>query len=163
EDFITMRHIHNCCKVMLATGLIVAYGYAMEAFFGWYSGNTFELFMMKNRMFGPYGFMYWILILCNVAVPWALWSKKLPNNLPWIFIVWMFINVVLVLERFVIIVMIPNRYFTPSAWRMYYPTIFDFTMFFGTVGFFLTLMFLFIRFVPMIPIFEMKTLLPEGK
>jgi len=163
EDFITMRHIHNCCKVMLATGLIVAYGYAMEAFFAWYSGNTYELFMMKNRMFGPYGYMYWLLILCNVVVPWTLWSKKLRDNLPWIFVVCMFINVGMWLERFVIIVMSLNRDFNPAAWRMYYPTIFDFSMFFGTVGFFLTLMFLFIRFVPMIPIFEMKTLLPEGK
>jgi Ni/Fe-hydrogenase subunit HybB-like protein len=163
EDFITMRHIRNCCKVMLATGLIVAYGYAMEAFFAWYSGNTFEQFMMKNRMFGPYGMIYWLLILCNVLVPALLWWKKMRDNLTVIFIISMFINVGMWLERFVIIVMSLNRDFTPSAWRMYYPTIFDFTMFFGTVGFFLTLMFLFIRFVPMIPIFEMKTLLPEGK
>ncbi len=163
EDFITMRHIHNCCKVMLATGLIVAYGYAMEAFFAWYSGNTYELFMMKNRMFGPYWYMYWALILCNVVVPWTLWSKKLRNNLPWIFVVCMFINVGMWLERFVIIVMSLNRDFDPSSWRMYKPTVFDFTMFFGTIGFFLTLMFLFIRFVPMIPMFEMKTMLPDAK
>ncbi|HEY7181494.1 MAG TPA: NrfD/PsrC family molybdoenzyme membrane anchor subunit [Blastocatellia bacterium] len=163
EDFITMRHIRNCCKVMLATGLIVAYGYSMEAFFGWYSGNTFEQFMMKNRMFGPYGFLYWLLILCNVAVPSLLWSKKLRDNLVVVFIVSMFINVGMWLERFVIIVMSLNRDFNPSSWRMYYPTIFDFTMLFGTVGFFLTLMFLFIRFVPMIPMFEMKTLLPEAE
>ncbi|MGH9752072.1 MAG: NrfD/PsrC family molybdoenzyme membrane anchor subunit [Blastocatellia bacterium] len=163
EDFITMRHIRNCCKVMLATGLIVAYGYLMEAFFAWYSGNTYELFMMKNRMFGPYGMIYWLLILCNVAVPALLWWKKMRDNLAVIFIISMFINVGMWLERFVIIVMSLNRDFTPSAWRMYKPTIFDFTMFFGTIGFFLTLMFLFIRFVPMIPIFEMKTLLPEGK
>jgi len=163
EDFITMRHIRNCCKVMLATGLIVAYGYLMEAFFAWYSGNTFELFMMKNRMFGPYGMIYWLLILCNVLVPSLLWWKKMRDNLFVIFIISMFINVGMWLERFVIIVMSLNRDFTPSAWRFYKPTIFDFTMFFGTVGFFLTLMFLFIRFVPMIPIFEMKTLLPEAK
>ncbi|MBO0862307.1 MAG: polysulfide reductase NrfD [Chloracidobacterium sp.] len=162
EDFITMRHIRNCCKVMLATGLIVAYGYGSEAFFAWYSGGTFEQFMMKNRMFGPYGFLYWLLILCNVAVPSLLWSKKLRDNLTVVFIVSMFINVGMWLERFVIIVISLTRDFTPSSWRMYYPTIFDFTMFFGTVGFFLTLMFLFIRFVPMIPIFEMKTLLPEA-
>jgi Ni/Fe-hydrogenase subunit HybB-like protein len=163
EDFITMRHIRNCCKVMLATGLIVAYGYGMELFFAWYSGNTFEQFMMKNRMFGPYGMIYWILILFNVAIPALLWWKKMRDNLVVIFIISMFINVGMWLERFVIIVMSLNRDFTPSAWRMYYPTIFDFTMFFGTVGFFLTMMFLFIRFVPMIPIFEMKSLLPEGK
>jgi molybdopterin-containing oxidoreductase family membrane subunit len=163
EDFITMRHIRNCCKVMLATGLIVAYGYLMEAFFSWYSGNTFEEFMMKNRMFGPYGFMYWVLILCNVLVPALLWWKKMRDNLTVIFIVCMFINVGMWLERFVIIVMSLNRDFVPSSWRYYKPTIFDFTMFFGTVGFFLMLMFLFIRFVPMIPMFEMKTMLPEGK
>jgi molybdopterin-containing oxidoreductase family membrane subunit len=107
--------------------------------------------------------MYWALILCNVVVPWTLWSKKLRNNLPWIFVVCMFINVGMWLERFVIIVMSLNRDFDPSSWRMYKPTVFDFTMFFGTIGFFLTLMFLFIRFVPMIPMFEMKTMLPDAK
>jgi Ni/Fe-hydrogenase subunit HybB-like protein len=163
EDFITMRHIRNCCKVMLATGLIVAYGYLMEAFFAWYSGNTFEQFMMKNRMFGPYGNFYWLLILCNVLVPSLLWWKKMRDNLMMIFIVCMFINVGMWLERFVIIVMSLNRDFNPSSWRYYKPTIFDFTMFFGTIGFFLMLMFLFIRFVPMIPMFEIKTLLPESK
>jgi Ni/Fe-hydrogenase subunit HybB-like protein len=163
EDFITMRHIDNMCKVMLTTGLIVAYGYMMEAFMAWYSGNTYELFMMKNRMFGPYGYMYWLLILCNVAVPMLMWSKRMRNNQFWILVVCMFINVGMWLERFVIIVMSLNRDFTPSAWKMYRPTVFDFSMFFGTIGLFLMLMFLFIRFVPMIPIFEMKTLLPEGK
>src|SRR5262245_14512800 len=163
EDFITMRHIRNCCKVMLATGLIVAYGYAMEAFMAWYSGSTYELFMMKNRMFGPYGYMYWLLILCYFLVPQLLWSKKIRDNLFWIFVVCMFINVGMWLERFVIIVMSLSRDFNPGAWRMYRPTVFDFSMFFGTVGFFLTLMFLFIRFVPMIAAFEMKTLLPESK
>ncbi len=161
EDFITMRHIRNMCKVMLVTGLIVAYGYLMEAFFALYSGSTWEEFMFKNRTTGPYGLFYWTLILCNIAVPQLMWSKKLRDNLVVVFIVCMFINVGMWLERFVIIVTSLNRDFLPSSWHMYYPTIFDFTMFFGTVGFFLTLMFLFIRFVPMIPIFEMKALLPE--
>ncbi len=163
EDFITMRHIRNMCKVMLATGLIVGYGYLIEFFMAWYSGNLYEMFMMKNRMFGPYGFMYWLLIICNVVSAQFLWWKKVRDKTWAIFIICMFINVGMWLERFVIIVMSLNRDFTPSAWRMYYPTIFDFTMFFGTIGFFLTCMFLFIRFVPMIPIFEMKTLLPESK
>ena len=163
EDFITMRHIRNCCKVMLATGLIVVYGYMIEAFMSWYSGSPYEMFMMKNRMFGPYGYMYWLLILCNFLVPQLLWWKKMRDNLTWIFIICMFINVGMWLERFVIIVMSLNRDFTPAAWRMYRPTVFDFSMFFGTVGLFLMLMFLFIRFVPMIAAFEMKTLLPESK
>jgi Ni/Fe-hydrogenase subunit HybB-like protein len=163
EDFITLRHIRNCCKVMLATGLIVGYGYLMELFMSWYSANTYEMFMMKNRMFGPYGYMYWLLILCNILIPQVLWVKKMRDNLTVIFIVSLVISAGMWLERFVIIVMSLNRDFTPSAWYMYRPTIFDFTMFFGTVGFFLTCMFLFIRFVPMIPMFEMKTLLPQSK
>lgn len=163
EDFITKRHIRNMCKVMLATGLIVVYGYFMELFMAFYSGSTWEEFMMKNRMSGPYGWSYWALMLCNFVVPQLLWSKKFRDNQVVIFVVCMFINVGMWLERFVIIVTSLNRDFLPSSWRMYYPTVFDFSMFFGTIGFFLTLMFLFIRFVPMIPIFEMKVLLPETK
>jgi molybdopterin-containing oxidoreductase family membrane subunit len=125
---------------MLATGLIVVYGYTIEAFMSWYSGSPYEMFMMKNRMFGPYGYMYWLLILCNFLVPQLLWWKKMRDNLTWIFIISMFINVGMWLERFVIIVMSLNRDFAPSSWRMYRPTVFDFSMFFGTVGFFLTLM-----------------------
>ena len=107
--------------------------------------------------------MYWLLILCNILVPQLLWVKKYRENLFVVFIVSMFINVGMWLERFVIIVMSLNRDFLPSSWRMYTPSVFDFSMFFGTIGFFLTLMFLFIRFVPMIPIFEMKALLPQSK
>ncbi len=158
-----MRHIRNCSKVMLATGLIVGYGYLMELFFSWYSATNFELFMMRNRMMGPYWWAYWTLILLNIAIPQLLWIKRFRDNLGVVFGVCMSINIGMWLERFVIIVTSLNRDFTPSAWRMYYPTIFDFTMLFGTIGFFLTCMFLFIRFVPMIPIFEMKTLLPESK
>ncbi|HMY72632.1 MAG TPA: hypothetical protein PLQ88_12425, partial [Blastocatellia bacterium] len=139
------------------------YGYAMEAFFGWYSGSIWEMFMMKNRMFGPYGAFYWALILCNTLVPQLLWVKKYRDNEWVILLVCMFINVGMWLERFVIIVMSLNRDFLPSGWRMYYPTVFDFSMFIGTIGFFLTLMFLFIRFVPMIPIFEIKVMLPAAK
>ncbi len=163
EDFITMRHIHNCAKVMLATGLIVFYGYVIEAFFGWYSANVYERFMIWNRMAGPYAFLYWMLILCNGLVPQMLWSKKLRGNLLILFGVSMFINVGMWLERFVIIVMSLHRDFLPSSWGMYSPTIWDFGLFIGTIGFFLFLIFLFIRVLPMISIFEVRTLLPESK
>ena len=159
-----MRHIRNMCKVMLATGpdrLFTAM--RSRRSWAWYSGSTYELFMMKNRMFGPYGYMYWLLILCNFIVPQLLWVKKYRDNLFVIFIICMFINVGMWLERFVIIVMSLNRDFLPASWRMYYPTVFDFTMFFGTIGLFLMLMFLFVRFVPMIAAFEVKTMLPEAK
>jgi molybdopterin-containing oxidoreductase family membrane subunit len=162
EDFITMRHIDNMGKVMLATGLIVFYGYIMEVFFGWYSANTYEEFMISNRMFGPYAHYYWLLIFCNGLTPQLLWFRRFRRSIPWIFAISLIVSVGMWLERFVIIVTSLHRDFLPSSWGMYSPTMWDFSMFFGTIGLFLSLMFLFIRFLPVISIFEMRTILPEA-
>ena len=163
EDFITMRHLENMAKVTLVTGLIVVYGYAMEAFYAWYSANQFEKFMIVNRMFGPYAWSYWALIFCNGIVPQTLWIKRLRTNTMWLFIMAMIVSVGMWLERFVIIVTSLHRDFLPSSWGMYYPTIWDFGTFFGTVGLFVTLMFLFVRLLPMISIFEVRTMLPAAR
>jgi Ni/Fe-hydrogenase subunit HybB-like protein len=163
EDFITMRHIDNMAKVMLATGLIVFYGYVMEAFFAWYSANTYEEYMMSNRMMGPYAKYYWMLIFCNGVVPQFLWFKRFRRNLWFVFGVSVIVSIGMWLERFVIIVTSLHRDFLPSSWGMYSPTIWDFSMFFGTIGLFFSLMFLFIRFLPIISIFEMRTILPEAE
>ncbi|MDQ3071299.1 MAG: polysulfide reductase NrfD, partial [Acidobacteriota bacterium] len=156
EDFITMRHIDNMAKITLVTGLIVVYGYACEAFYGWYSANQYERFMLWNRMNGPYGWSYWMLLLCNFVAPQILWSRRMRHNLLVVFIVCMFVNVGMWLERFVIIVTSLHRDFLPGSWDMYYPTIWDFSTLLGTIGLFVTLMFLFVRVLPMIAIFEMK-------
>ncbi|HEX2445340.1 MAG TPA: NrfD/PsrC family molybdoenzyme membrane anchor subunit [Vicinamibacterales bacterium] len=163
EDFITNRHLENMAKITLVTGLIVVYGYAMEAFFGWYSANQYERFMILNRATGPYAWSYWALIFCNAIAPQILWIKHLRTNLLVLFIVALIVSVGMWLERFVIIVTSLHRDFLPSSWGMYYPTVWDFSTFFGTIGLFLMLMFLFIRVLPMISIFEMRTLLPEAQ
>ncbi len=163
EDFITMRHIHNMAKVMLATGLIVLYGYMMEAFFGWYSANEYESYMIWNRMTGPYAVFYWLLILCNGIVPQLLWSKKIRSNLLILWLISLVVGVGMWLERFVIIVTSLHRDFLPSSWGMYSPTMWDWTMFIGTIGLFFSLLFLFIRFLPIISIFEMRTILPQAE
>jgi molybdopterin-containing oxidoreductase family membrane subunit len=161
KDFITMRHIENMAKVMLVTGLVVVYGYFSELFFGWYSGNELERFMLRNRILtGPYHHFYWALLLCNFVMPQLMWSKKLRNRTGWVFLVCMFVNVGMWLERFVIIVTSLANDFVPSSWQMYRPTIWDFTTLFGSMGLFVTLFFLFVRVLPMISIFEMHTLLP---
>ena len=163
HDFITMRHIENMAKVTLVTGLIVVYGYACEVFFGWYSGSEYERFMLKNRTYyGPYAWSYWALLLCNFIVPQMLWSKRLRRNIAAVFVVAMFVNVGMWLERFVIVVTSLHRDFIPSSWEMYYPTFWDFSTFLGTIGLFLTLMFVFVRVLPLISIFEVRTLLPEA-
>jgi Ni/Fe-hydrogenase subunit HybB-like protein len=163
EDFITMRHIHNMTKVMLVTGMIVAYGYMNEAFFAWYSGNIYEGYMMLNRMTGPYGFYYWTLISINAVMIQLFWFRPVRDNVGLLFILSLLVNVGMWLERFVIIVTSLHRDFLPSSWDMYAPTRWDFSMFFGTIGLFLTLLFLFIRFLPMISIFEMRTMVPEAR
>ena len=163
EDFITDRHLRNAAKVMLATGLIVAYGYMMETFMAWYSANTYEVFMNRNRFVGPYSFYYWSLIVCNVIVPQLIWVRRVRHSTVMLFVIAMFVNVGMWLERFVIIPISLHRDFLPSSWGMYAPTIWDFTMFFGTIGLFFTMMFLFLRFLPVISIFEMRTLVPEAQ
>jgi Ni/Fe-hydrogenase subunit HybB-like protein len=162
EDFITMRHIENMAKVMLATSLIVAYGYLMEAFMGWYSGNTYERFMLWNRMTGPYAWSYWALIFCNVIAINTLWIKRLRTNTVYLFVISLVVGAGMWLERFVIIVTSLHRDFLPSSWGNYRGTPYDWSMFIGTIGLFLTLFFLFIRFLPTISIFEMRTLVPAA-
>jgi len=163
ESFITMRHMHNMAKVMLATGLIVVYGYMMEAFFGWYSGNQYERFMIWNRMHGPYAPYYWALIMCNGLTPQLLWIKKIRSKLLVLWLISLVVSIGMWLERFVIVVTSLHRDFLPSSWGFYKPTQWDWAMFIGTIGFFFALLFLFIRFLPMISIFEMRTILPEAE
>ncbi|HVG18199.1 MAG TPA: NrfD/PsrC family molybdoenzyme membrane anchor subunit [Blastocatellia bacterium] len=163
ESFITMRHLRNMAKVMLATGLIVGYGYMMEAFMAWYSANSYEQYMIFNRMRGPYGFMYWMLILCNIAIPQLLWIRRIRSNTVMLFIISIIVNIGMWLERFVIIVTSLHRDFLPSSWAMYQPTVWDWSMFLGTIGLFFSLLFLFVRFLPMISIFEIRTILPTAK
>ncbi|MFN7916230.1 MAG: NrfD/PsrC family molybdoenzyme membrane anchor subunit [Vicinamibacterales bacterium] len=163
EDFITMRHLQNMAKVMLLTGLIVAYGYGIEAFMAWYSANYYEGFMMLNRIGGPYWPQYWALIFCNVIFPQLLWFKKIRMNVPMLFVIAAVVNVGMWLERFVIIVLSLHRDFLPSSWGMFRPTFWDWSTYVGTIGLFLTLFFLFIRLLPAISIFEMRTIVPEAK
>jgi molybdopterin-containing oxidoreductase family membrane subunit len=157
EDLITMRHIECMAKVMLGTGLIVAYGYAMEAFMAWYSGDQYERFMYLNRVWlGHYWWTFVLLILCNILIPQALWSRRVRMSVPAVFAIALVVNVGMWLERFVIIITSLERDFLPSAWNQYFPTIWDWATFFGTIGVFLSLMFLFIRGLPAISIFEMR-------
>jgi len=161
HDFITKRHVQNMAKVMLATGLIVAYGYIIEAFTGWYSGSHYEHFMMLNRLKGPYAFQYAMLWLCNIFAPQLLWIRWFRTNIVALWVICMFVNVGMWLERFIIIVTSLHRDFVPSSWGMYHGTKWDVMTFVGTIGLFLALVFLFIRFLPMISIAEMRGLAHE--
>jgi molybdopterin-containing oxidoreductase family membrane subunit len=162
KDFITDKHLDNMAKVMLATGLMVFYGYGVEAFMAYYSANEFERdLMMKNRVFGPYGYFYFALIFCNGLVPQILWFQKIRSSEAALFIISLIVNVGMWLERFVILMSL-QRDFLPSSWGQYSPTFWDISTYIGTFGLFLSLLFLFCRVLPMISIAEMKHLLPES-
>jgi Ni/Fe-hydrogenase subunit HybB-like protein len=161
EDMVTDRHLDIMAKVMLATGVIVAYGYAMETFMAFYSANPYDRYMIMNRMVGPYAGLYWMLIACNIVIPQALWSGRVRRNIPALFAISLVVNVGMWLERFVIVVVSLSRDFMPSAWGMYYPTKWDWATYAGTFGLFFTLFYLFIRFLPMISIVEVRSLVHE--
>lgn len=164
EELITLRHIDNMGKVMLATGLIVAYGYSMEVFMAWYSASKWEYFMMWNRMFGPMGWSYWMLILCNIALPLTtLWSRRLRTSPAFMFLISLVINTGMWFERFVIVVTSLYRDFLPSSWGTYRATKWDYATYVGTMGLFLFLFLLFVRFLPMIPMSEIRVMLPQAK
>jgi molybdopterin-containing oxidoreductase family membrane subunit len=158
EGLITMRHIDNMAKVMLATGMLVTYGYFIETFMAYYGANKYEGFMMKNRLEGPYYKFYYALIFCNCLVPLTLWYRPWRLNLYWLWAVAMVVNVGMWLERFVIVVMSLHRDFVPGAWGMYYPSVWDWATYIGTIGLFMTFIFLFVRFLPAIAVSEMKEL-----
>jgi Ni/Fe-hydrogenase subunit HybB-like protein len=163
KDLITDKHLDNMAKVMLGTGLIVAYGYAMEGFVTWYNGNIYESFMAVNRLTGPYAPAYITLLLCNIVIPQLLWRPQVRAKAWALFIISLIINVGMWLERFIIVVTSLHRDFLPSSWGMFYPTKWDIGTLAGTVGLFLMLFFLFIRFLPVISIFETRELLTEEK
>lgn len=156
EHIITMNHLDNMNKIILATGMMVGYGYAMELFMAWYGGNHFERFVFLNRAFGPYAWAYWTMISCNVLLPQLFWFRKIRRSIPVMLFIVLFVNVGMWFERFVIIVTSLHRDFLPSSWRMYTPTLVDLGILMGSFGLFFTLVLLFTRTVPVVSMAEVK-------
>jgi Ni/Fe-hydrogenase subunit HybB-like protein len=163
KDLITLRHIDAASKLMLGVGLIVAYGYSMEAFFAWYSGDKYESFMYWNRITGPYGWSYAMLISCNILIPQALWLQRVRHNIVLVWLISIVINIGMWLERFEIVVTSLHRDFLPSSWGKYVGTQWDWATYAGTIGFFMLLIFLFVRTLPSISIFELREVVHHEK
>ena len=163
EDMITTRHLDNMAKVMLTTGLIVAYGYAMELFMAWFSASHWEYFAFWNRLFGPMGWSYAVLIACNIAIPQLMWLRAVRVSPSMMFVMSFIVNIGMWFERFVIVVTSLYRDYLPSSWGTYKATRWDYGTFIGTLGLFTFLFFLFVRFIPMIPMSEVRMLLPQAK
>jgi molybdopterin-containing oxidoreductase family membrane subunit len=162
EDYITIDHIDSMAKICLATGMMVGLAYGTEFFIAWYSGSYYEGYAFLNRAFGPYWWAYWSMVSCNVISPQFFWFKKLRRNLPFVFVLSIFINIGMWFERFVIIVTSLHRDFLPSSWKMYTPSLVEAGIMVGSFGLFMTLFLLFTKFVPVIAIAEVKAILKSS-
>jgi molybdopterin-containing oxidoreductase family membrane subunit len=160
KNIITMRHLENMNKVILATGSMVGYAYGLEFFIAWYGGNEYERFTFINRAFGPYWWAYWTMVSCNVITPQLFWFKKIRTSIPAMFILSIFVNIGMWFERFVIIVSSLSRDFIPSKWHYFSPTFVDICTFIGSFGLFFTLFLLFCRFLPVVAMSEIKNVNP---
>ncbi len=158
---VTERHLDNMAKVTLATGMMVTYGYVMEHFFAWYGNNQYEAFAFLNRWTGPYRWIWYMQIAFNVLLPQLFWFPSLRRSPPFLFVAAILINVGMWAERFVIVAVTLTRDFIPSSWAMYAPTWVDWGLLFGSISVFGTLFLLFLRFIPPIPVFEVKELRRE--
>jgi molybdopterin-containing oxidoreductase family membrane subunit len=159
QHLITIKHLENMCKIMLATGMIVGFAYGTEFFIAWYSGNPYEKFTFFNRAFGPYAWAYWSMLSCNVLAPQFFWFRKIRTSIPAMFILAIFVNIGMWFERFVIIATSLHRDFLPASWGYFRPTMIDISTYVGTIGLFLTLFLLFLRFLPMVAMAEVKGVL----
>lgn len=163
EHIITLDTLEKMNKVMLATGMMVGYAYAMEFFIAWYSGNQIEQFVFLNRALGPYAWSYWIMVSCNVLFTQLFWFRKIRRSIPVMFVIGVLVNVGMWFERFVIVVTSLSRDYLPSSWGMYIPSIYDIGILIGSFGLFFTLIFLFIRTLPVVSIAEVKAVLPNSQ
>jgi molybdopterin-containing oxidoreductase family membrane subunit len=163
EDLITVRHIDLCCRFVLLMALFITYIYGMEFFIAYYGGSPNERFtFLRDRIMGPYWLTWVVMIFCNSIIPMLFWSKKIRRS-PWVaFNIVIFPSVGMWLERYIIIVSSIHRDYLPSSWGMFYPTYVDVLTFIGTIGIFFLMYLIFIRFLPMVSMSEVRSVLPEA-
>ncbi|HMB67820.1 MAG TPA: NrfD/PsrC family molybdoenzyme membrane anchor subunit [bacterium] len=163
QEIITLHHLENMNKIILATGSMVGYAYGIEFFIAWYGGNPYESFAFTNRAFGPYAWAYWIMVSCNVITPQLFWFQKIRQSIPAMMVIAFFVNVGMWFERFVIVITSLAADFLPSSWGMYWPTWVDLMTLLGSFGLFFTLFLLFLRFLPMVAMAELKVVMAHAK
>jgi molybdopterin-containing oxidoreductase family membrane subunit len=163
QDFITAQHLNSLAKALLAVGFVVIYSYVIELFMAWYSGGLYEISVAKHRMAGAYAPTFWATMFCNVLVLQALWFKRVRLNSIALFLIGAMVLVGMWLERFMLIVTSLYQDFLPSAWGMFYPTVWDWIFLVGSIGFFFMLFLLFVRFLPVVSIFEICREISEAE
>src|SRR5262245_29059539 len=156
EDLLTPWHFDNLAKVVLLTSLVVTYSYTVETFMTWYSGDKIEQMTFYMRYFGPWGWLFWVMVLCNCLIPLLLFSPRIRVNLTALWIISIFVNIGMWTERFVIIAGSLATNFNPSQWAFFRPSITEIMITAGSFGWFLGLFSLFARFLPIVSMTELK-------
>lgn len=156
--FVTLRHFDAMAKILLTGSLIMGYSYGMEIFMAWYGGDAYDWDAIVQLMTGAYAPAYWIMLACNVAVPQFCWFRQVRHSVATLLAISILVNIGMWLERYIIVINTLSWGYVPSQWRLFFPTIWDWAVLIGMLGFFIALFFLFARFVPMIPMHEVRKL-----
>jgi molybdopterin-containing oxidoreductase family membrane subunit len=159
EHYITLNDLDAAAKLALFTSQVVGLAYMNEFFVAWVSGNRFEIDYFWNRVFGQWAWAAWIMLICNVVLPWSLFSQQLRRNTTWLFILSLFINLGMWFERFVIVVPSLSHEFEPWQWGTYRPTFVDYSILLGSFGWFFMWFLLFIKQLPVMAMSEVKEVL----
>ncbi len=160
EAYLTVRHFDAMAKLLILTSLIVLYAYLTEFFMAWYSGEEVERSSFWNRVFGPYWWATWTMLVCNGLVPVLLWFRRVRRSIPALFVISIFINIGMWFERFVIIVTSLSHEYIPFAFGMYRPTWVEMAIVLGSFGWFFFWFLIFTRVLPPVAIAELKEVLP---
>jgi molybdopterin-containing oxidoreductase family membrane subunit len=162
ENIITIDHLERMALIILVTGSMVGFAYITELFMAWYSQVEYEQYAFLNRSTGPYAWAYWIMMSCNLLFPQFFWIKRLRRSIPFLFLTSIIVNIGMWFERFVIVVTSLHRDYLPSSWDYFNPTWVDILTLIGSFGLFMTMFLIFLRYLPMVAIAEVKLVLPEA-
>jgi molybdopterin-containing oxidoreductase family membrane subunit len=153
--FIRSEHFDGLGKLVLIFSFVWAYFYFNEIMVEWYGGEAANKEVMNYIMQGPNAWMWYLMLVCNLAIPMLLWSKRIRRN-PWMmFVISFFINIGMYIERVVIIPITLSRGRSPFDWGEYSPRI-ELVIAVGSLSLFLLLYALASRVIPLIPVWEVQ-------
>jgi len=156
EDLVTIWHLDNLAKVILLTSLIISYSYATESFMVWYTQDPIEIATFHQRYYGSQGYLFWMMVACNCVIPLLIFIPRVRTNTVWLFILSIFVNIGMWLERFVIIAGSLATNTEPSQWRFYVPKLTEIVLTVGSFGWFLMNFSIFAKFMPIVSMTELK-------
>jgi Ni/Fe-hydrogenase subunit HybB-like protein len=163
ENLITDRHLDLLGRILLLTGLLASYGILADAYTAWFWGDGFERSTAAFEIAGAYAWAYWGAVIGNAVVIQLLWWGPVRRSVPALSLIAAVGVIGTWLDHFLLVEAPLAHDFLPSAWRVYTPSIWEWSLFAGTLGVFLFLFLLFVRVMPMMSMFELKELVHRAR